>query len=88
MLHYGNIDRLWSFWQVIHPDQPFFQDSYQGGSRFTSRSGTIINSKSPLQPFFAPGGEVMTTESVASIQDFGYSYEGLEYWAKTPEKMA
>ncbi|UNI23818.1 Tyrosinase [Purpureocillium takamizusanense] len=87
MLHHSNIDRLWSYWQALKPDQDIFQDSYSGQSRFASPAGKTISSKSPLEPFFGPNRVQHTTESVRSIRGFGYSYEGLEYWNKSPEQM-
>ncbi|KAJ6445260.1 endonuclease/exonuclease/phosphatase family [Purpureocillium lavendulum] len=87
MLHHSNVDRLWSYWQAIKPDQDIFHDSYSGQSRFASPSGTTINSKSPLQPFFGRNRTPHTTESVRGIQGFGYSYEGLEYWTKSADQM-
>lgn len=32
-------------------------------------------------------GTMHTADTVHSIEDFGYTYEGLEYWAKSPEQL-
>ncbi|KAM4066537.1 tyrosinase [Hirsutella rhossiliensis] len=55
MLHHSNVDRLWSYWQALRPDQAIFSEPYAGASRFTTPSGTIITPRSPLEPFFARG---------------------------------
>lgn len=87
MLHHTNVDRLWAYWQAIHPDQDIFHDSYRGLPRFATQGGTVITSKSPLQPFFGLNGVPHTTESVRSMNGFGYSYPGLEYWFKSAGQM-
>ncbi|PNY24311.1 Tyrosinase [Tolypocladium capitatum] len=87
MLHHANVDRIWAYWQAIRPDQDIFQYSYPGLSRFATPEGTMISPSSPLPPFFAPQRVPLTTESVRSIKGFGYSYTGLEYWAKSADQM-
>lgn len=87
MLHHSNVDRLWAYWQAINPDDSIFQDAYPGGSRYSTPEGTTITADSPLEPFYQPNGEYHTTESVKSIQGFGYAYAGLEYWRKSEEQM-
>ncbi|KAF4124361.1 tyrosinase [Geosmithia morbida] len=88
MLHHTNVDRLWAYWQVIHPSETMFHESYEGGARFSTREGTVITPRSPLHPFFASEDELHTPTTVDSIEDFGYTYEGLEYWEKSREQMA
>ncbi|RDA94965.1 hypothetical protein CP533_0124, partial [Ophiocordyceps camponoti-saundersi (nom. inval.)] len=87
MLHHSNIDRLWSYWQAIHPKDVIFTESYQGGARFTTPRGSTISPNTPLAPFFGPNGKPHTSNTVLSIQDFGYSYEGLEYGSKSAEEI-
>lgn len=87
MLHHANVDRLWAYWQAISPQQSIFQTSYPGGARFSSPKGTSIGPDSPLHPFFKAKGQLHTTRSVEKIQNFGYSYVGLEWWTKSPEQM-
>lgn len=88
MLHHTNVDRFWAYWQAIHPTQDIFSDTYAGQSRFSSPAGSSINNRTPLAPFFGRGGVPHTTQSVRSIRGFGYSYEGLEYWSRTPAQMS
>ncbi|KJZ70883.1 hypothetical protein HIM_09748 [Hirsutella minnesotensis 3608] len=52
MLHHTQVDRLWSYWQAIHPDMADFSGSYSGGARFTTPAGSTINQDSPLMPGF------------------------------------
>ncbi|KND89565.1 Tyrosinase [Tolypocladium ophioglossoides CBS 100239] len=87
MLHHANVDRLWAYWQALRPDQDIFNYSYKGLSRFATPGGTLISPRSPLTPFFAPHRVPLTTESVRSIKSFGYSYQELEYWKKSPAQM-
>ncbi|KAH7311503.1 tyrosinase [Stachybotrys elegans] len=87
MLHHTNVDRLWAYWQFIKPQQSSFTGSYSGGSRFSTPSRTSIGPQSPLKPFFAAPGKFHTSESVKSIKNFGYTYEGLEYWKKSDQQM-
>lgn len=87
MLHHSNVDRLWAYWQAIRPSDSTFRVSYTGGSRFATAGGTKISPDSPLQPFLKPGGGFHTSRSVNSLQGFGYSYRGLEYWQKSPDQM-
>lgn len=82
MLHHTNVDRLWAYWQFIKPNEATLTRSYRGQARFSSRSNTVINANSPLQPFYAAAGRFHTPDSVKSIKNFGYTYEGLEYWRK------
>jgi len=87
MLHHTNIDRLWAYWQFISPNHSTFDVPYPGGSRYSSPEGTTIGPDSPLNPFKKANGEFHTARSMQSIQDFGYSYDGLEYWEKSPAQM-
>ncbi|KAM3515279.1 hypothetical protein MY11210_001020 [Beauveria gryllotalpidicola] len=87
MLHHSNIDRLWAYWQAIHPEASTFNGAYQGRARFNTLSGTMIGLDSPLQPFRQANGEWHTSRSVNSIKTFGYAYQGVEYWAKSETEM-
>ncbi|PHH80405.1 hypothetical protein CDD82_1771 [Ophiocordyceps australis] len=87
MLHHANVDRLWAYWQAIHPDQSVFSQTYEGMSRFSTPDGTPISADSPLEPFFQTNGAMHTSNSAARLRDFGYSYQGLEYWQKSPDQM-
>lgn len=87
MLHHANIDRIWAYWQAIKPDLGSLSQSYQGRGRFSTSPGTVITSESPLQPFRMSETEFHTPDSVQSIQNFGYTYPGLEFWNKTPEQV-
>ncbi|PHH90334.1 hypothetical protein CDD83_3970 [Cordyceps sp. RAO-2017] len=78
MMHHANVDRLWAFWQASMPNEGTLSRPYAGGSRFTTPEGTTISSSSPLSPFFNQGGLPYTPDTVASIQQFGYTYDGLD----------
>lgn len=87
MLHHCNIDRLWTYWQFIRPEESLFSGTYQGGARFSTPSGTSISTRNPLWPFFAEDGRLHTSQTVASIKGFGYTYQNLEYWSKSDEQL-
>ncbi|KAF4589100.1 tyrosinase 2 [Ophiocordyceps camponoti-floridani] len=87
MLHHSNVDRFWAYWQALHPEDVIFTDSYRGQSRFTTPAGTTVGPDSPLAPFFGANGQAHTSKTVLSIKDFGYSYEGLEYGAKSDSEI-
>ncbi|OAQ57685.1 tyrosinase [Pochonia chlamydosporia 170] len=80
LLHHANVDRLWAYWEAIHPESAIFNDTYvTTGSRFSTPRGTKITPDSPLKPFFQKDGTTFhTTKSVASIKTFGYSYEDID----------
>ncbi|ATY59787.1 tyrosinase precursor [Cordyceps militaris] len=80
MLHHANVDRLWAYWQYIRPDHASFTGRYYGASRYASRQGATITPESQLLPFFRTQGQMHTSNTVASINGMGYSYEGLHYW--------
>ncbi|PHH81033.1 hypothetical protein CDD80_4337 [Ophiocordyceps camponoti-rufipedis] len=87
VLHHTQVDRLWSFWQVLRPDQDIFSQPYAGLSRFATRQGTIITWDSPLEPFFDRRRAFLTTSAVRAIWNFGYSYAGIEWWQKNEQQM-
>ncbi|OAR00710.1 hypothetical protein LLEC1_00243 [Akanthomyces lecanii] len=87
MLHHCNVDRLWAYWQAMHPEAATFNGAYQGLSRFNTPDGTMIGLDSPLQPFRQTNGDWHTPRSVNSITTFGYSYQGLEYWTKSDTEL-
>lgn len=88
MLHHTNADRLWAYWQAIHPDHASFGRAYRGGPRFSTASGTVIGPDSPLEPFFKSEHKFHSSRSVENISAFGYSYQGLEYWGKSQAQMS
>ncbi|PHH87578.1 hypothetical protein CDD83_8679 [Cordyceps sp. RAO-2017] len=72
----------------MNPGNSIFSDTYPGGSRFATPSGTAISPDSPLEPFFqADGASFHTSRSVATIRGLGYTYAGLEYWRASDEQM-
>ncbi|PHH59817.1 hypothetical protein CDD81_2556 [Ophiocordyceps australis] len=87
MLHHANVDRLWAYWEAIHTDQTVFSQTYEGMSRFATPEGTPISADSPLEPFFQASGPMHTSVTASRLRDFGYTYEGLEYWQKNPDQM-
>ena len=88
MLHHTNVDRYWAYWQYMTPAEDIFKGSFKGQPRFSSPKGATITVDSPLHPFLDANGKHYTTKSVRSIEDFGYSYEGLDYRSKTPAELA
>ncbi|KAG6016128.1 hypothetical protein E4U43_004173 [Claviceps pusilla] len=87
MLHHTHVDRLWAYASYINPDFSDFNYQYYGLSRFSTPEGTTITPDSPLPPFYDGRNSYWTPSKVASIQGMGYTYEGLEYWRKSPEQL-
>ncbi|KAG5983814.1 hypothetical protein E4U55_007046 [Claviceps digitariae] len=87
MLHHTHVDRLWAYAGYINPDLSVFDYRYYGLSRFSTPENTIISPDSPLEPFYDGSDSYWTSNKVASIQGMGYTYEGLEYWRKSPEQL-
>ncbi|OAQ96183.1 hypothetical protein LLEC1_06315 [Akanthomyces lecanii] len=86
MLHHNNVDRLWAYWQALHPDQALFSGDYLGSARWATPPGTTITTESPLQPFRRSETAFHTSETVLSIHEFGYSYHGLELRQDTSDR--
>ena len=87
MLHHTHVDRLWAYWQYINPAEAVFKDSYYGQSRYSTPQNTIITPDSPLQPFYDAKNTYYTSRKLSSLQGFGYSYAGLEYWKMNPSQL-
>ncbi|KAF5682087.1 tyrosinase precursor [Fusarium circinatum] len=87
-LHHANVDRLWAYWQAMHPSQSTFTGSYSGGARYSTPQGTRITPSSPLNPFYKSRGNFHTSDSVKSIKGFGYTYAGLEYWHMSASQLS
>lgn len=81
------MDRLWSYWQYMYPEEASLSTSYRGRPRWASASSATITKDSPLHPFLQENGSMHTADTVKSIESFGYSYEGLEYWSKSAEEL-
>lgn len=86
MLHHANVDRLWAYWEAMHPDQRLFTGDYPSNGLWSTPVNTTTTTRSPLLPFRRTETEFHTSESVLSIHDFGYSYPGLEHRNKTPDQ--
>lgn len=86
-LHHANMDRLWAYWQHMKPEEATIKNTFRENGRFAARAGTRGSKDSLLHPFRKEDGTMHTPDSVKSIEDFGYAYEGLEYWEKSPEQM-
>ncbi|KAG5932228.1 hypothetical protein E4U53_001424 [Claviceps sorghi] len=87
MLHHTHVDRLWAYGSYINPDVSVFDYRYYGQSRYSTPQDTIMSPDSPLEPFYDGQDSYWTSRKVASIRGMGYTYEGLEYWRKSPEEL-
>lgn len=68
-------------------DEGSLVQPYVGGPRWSTPNGTTINPDTTLQPFFDQNNQWYTITSVADVDAFGYTYEGLEFWRKSDEQM-
>lgn len=87
MLHHTNVDRLWAYFQFMKPAAANLDTRYYGQSRWDTPQGTVITSASPLSPFFDGDDKFHTSDSVVSINGFGYTYDGLNYWNMTADDL-
>ncbi|KAK0672032.1 hypothetical protein QBC41DRAFT_38689 [Cercophora samala] len=100
MLHHCNVDRLVAMWQAIYYNNSMFTGSTTSNGQFGTPQQTVITADSPLKPFFrAPsatndnstaGGplEFHTSNTVANISVFGYTYPELPDWSLPAEIRA
>ncbi|TQV97437.1 tyrosinase 2 [Cordyceps javanica] len=87
MLHHSNVDRMWAYWQAMHPDQRLFNGEYPAKNRWSTLENTTVTINSPLAPFRRSETEFHTSETIQSIHDLGYSYHGLERKNRNPEEI-
>lgn len=71
----------------MKPDEATIKTTFRENGRWAAQAGSTGSKDSLLHPFRKEDGSMHTPESVKSIEDFGYTYEGLEYWEKSPEQM-
>lgn len=102
MLHHANTDRLIALWQAIYYQNATFNYSFPSGGQLGTKRGTILTADSPLKPFHAEfpatigsgnatppsdaGGFFHTSNSVAGLRTFGYTYPELNTDWQTPDK--
>lgn len=74
-LHHTNVDRLFAFWQTLHPNSYGASQSAPAGT-WTIAQGTGLNADSPLTPFYRDtAGHFWTTNEVKNWgQTFKYTY--------------
>jgi tyrosinase len=76
-LHHAMVDRVFAIWQVLNPDSYVTPQSTAFGT-YTIARDTIEDANTNLAPFHSNGqGGFWTSNSVKSIQDFGYTYPEL-----------
>ncbi|KAK4179427.1 putative tyrosinase [Triangularia setosa] len=100
MLHHCNVDRLVAMWQTIYYKNSMFTGNSSSSGQFGTPKGTVITADSPLKPFFrgpsatndntTAGGplEFHTSNTVANISVFGYTYPELPDWNLPAETRA
>lgn len=86
-LHHTNVDRLWAYWQAIHPSESLYNDSYRGGARWSVPEDSRITPDSELQPFWRTDAAFYTARQGATLEGKGYTYDGLAFWAMSAEEM-
>ncbi|KAK1776245.1 hypothetical protein QBC45DRAFT_333352 [Copromyces sp. CBS 386.78] len=99
MLHHANTDRLVALWQAIYYHNTTFNFTIPSGGQLGTKKGTNLTADSPLKPFHAEfpatngsappsdaGGFFHTSNSVADLRTFGYSYPELSTDWQTPDK--
>ncbi|KAA8563987.1 hypothetical protein EYC84_011986 [Monilinia fructicola] len=76
-LHHTNVDRLFTMWQAIYPDEWILPESDMIGT-FTIVPGSSDTSAAPLTPFYQADGETpWTSDAARYTSTFGYSYDSV-----------
>lgn len=76
-LHHANVDRIFAMWQVVHPDS-WVQPEAAGATTWTTTLGQMLDSQSPLTPFFAAdNGTFWNSDMLRDPQALGYTYPEL-----------
>ncbi|QSZ30034.1 hypothetical protein DSL72_004552 [Monilinia vaccinii-corymbosi] len=76
-LHHANVDRLFTMWQAIYPDQWISPENDMIGT-FTIPAGSTDTSATPLTPFYQGDGETpWTSDAARYTSTFGYSYDAV-----------
>jgi tyrosinase len=88
MLHHCNVDRLATIWQAIHHEDVMFTGTGYSTGQFATSRDTPITADSPLKPFFNGNMSFHTSNSVANISAFGYTYPEIPDWVMPPEARA
>lgn len=88
MLHHSNVDRLVAMWQVISYNETMFTGTANSTGQFATIENSTITSDSPLKPFFDENMSFHTSNSVANISKFGYTYPEMPDWGMPPEARA
>lgn len=77
MLHHANVDRLIALWQAIYPNSSIFDIVDYEGALYGTAAGNV-SADTPLKPFYQQGGNFHTSNTVRSIDSFGYTYPELQ----------
>ncbi|KAK0749656.1 hypothetical protein B0T18DRAFT_323937 [Schizothecium vesticola] len=85
-LHHANVDRHFAMWQAIYPENATFSHSASGQAHFGTAAGPVT-ADSPLKPFVNGQGQFWTSKSAESTRAFGYTYPGIDDWAKSREEL-
>lgn len=88
MLHHCNVDRLVAMWQVIHHEEAMFTGSARSTGQYATVTNSTVTADSPLKPFFDESLNFHTSNSVANITIFGYTYPEMPDWGMPPEARA
>lgn len=83
-LHHCNVDRLIAYWQALHFENATMHFAYPSDEMFATPSGTLVTPQSPMYPFMGTGGRPLTSESVAHVRDWGYTYAPIRFWDQAP----
>jgi tyrosinase len=86
-LHHANVDRLFSIWEVIFPNQ-YLTSAREGVGTFAIPSGNLDTQSTPLEPFSSNSrGQFYTSASSWKTSIFGYTYPEIQDWNQTPAQL-
>ncbi|KJA16020.1 hypothetical protein HYPSUDRAFT_148428 [Hypholoma sublateritium FD-334 SS-4] len=72
-LHHANVDRMISLWSALHPGVWVAPGDSADGTA-TIAENTLIDTKTPLSPFWKTKTSFWTSAEVGNTQSLGYSY--------------
>lgn len=86
-LHHANVDRLFSLWEAIYPNQ-YLTSAREGPGTFAIPPGNLDTQSTPLEPFSSNSrGQFYTSASSWKTSTFGYTYPEIQDWNQTPAQL-
>lgn len=87
-LHHCMVDRVFAMWQMLYPDS-WVEPTAAVHNSFTTSTGQIQDSNTPLTPFYASkNGTFWTSDTVRDFGTFGYTYDDMIHFPRSSLMVA